>query len=110
MQCYRYRAPSPAARFPRQLAAALVLCHSLVQHAQAAGELKQYVSAPDASYGWREVGTAHIGSTEYVELILTSQTWRASAWKHQLVILRTAMLDASSKQASIFIYGGRWKP
>ena len=110
MQCYRYRAPWPAARFPRQLAAALVLCHSLVQHAQAAGELKQYVSAPDASYGWREVGTGHIGSTEYVELILTSQTWRGTVWKHQLLVLRPAKLDASSKQAFLFIDGGSWKP
>ncbi len=110
MQRYQYRASWPAARLPWRLAAALVLLHSLVQHAHAADELKQYVSAPDASYAWREVGTGFLGSTEYVELILTSQTWRGTAWKHQLIVLRPAKLDASSRQAFLFIDGGSWKP
>jgi PhoPQ-activated pathogenicity-related protein len=75
----------------------------------ASGELAQYVAEPDASYGWREVSSGHIGSAEYRELILTSQTWRSVPWKHQLVVIRPATLEPSSKQAFLFIHGGRWK-
>jgi PhoPQ-activated pathogenicity-related protein len=80
------------------------------QEASASGELARYVAAPDASYGWREVRSGRLGSAQYSELILTSQTWRGVEWKHQMVVIRPAVVDPSSKQAFLFIHGGRWKP
>jgi PhoPQ-activated pathogenicity-related protein len=68
------------------------------------------VAQPDTSYSWRELGSGHIGKADYVQLILTSQTWRDTPWKHQLVVFRPAKVDTASKQALLFIDGGRWKP
>jgi PhoPQ-activated pathogenicity-related protein len=82
----------------------------LASGAYASGELKEYVAAPDATYAWREVRSGRLGSAQYSELILTSQTWREVEWKHQLVVIRPAVVDPASKQAFLFIHGGRWKP
>lgn len=75
----------------------------------AAGTLVSYTAADDSSYRVQEVGTGHIGATEYLELILTSQTWRGIPWKHQLFVLRPARIRSESRQALLFIHGGRWK-
>jgi len=80
------------------------------QESAAHGELAQYVAAPDASYGWREVRSGRLGSAHYSELILTSQTWRGVPWKHQLIVIRPAEVESASKQAFLFIHGGRWQP
>jgi PhoPQ-activated pathogenicity-related protein len=74
------------------------------------GDLARYLTAPDPSYGWREVRSGRLGKTEITELILTSQTWRGIPWKHQLVVLRPSTLAESPDQALLFIHGGRWKP
>lgn len=78
--------------------------------ARADAELANYVAAPDSSYGWKQIHTGRLGTTDYSLLILTSHTWRGVAWKHQLIILRPAKLKAASKQAFLFIHGGRWNP
>lgn len=72
--------------------------------------LARYVTTPDASYEWREVGAGRIGAVEYTQLILTSQTWRGIPWKHQLILLRPPKIDPTSSQAFLFVHGGRWKP
>ncbi len=78
---------------------------------RAAGEdLQQYVSTPDSSYSWREVSAGRIGSSEFVEAILTSQIWRGIAWKHQLFIIRPMKLDMPHRQAFLYIDGGSWQP
>ena len=87
-----------------------LIASGVAPHAHAAGELEQYVARPDSSYAWREVTSGHLGSSEYVGVILTSQTWRGIAWKHQLIVFRPSKIDASSKQALLFIDGGRWNP
>jgi PhoPQ-activated pathogenicity-related protein len=56
------------------------------------------------------VNSRRVGSAEVTELILTSQTWRDTPWKHQLVLIRPQNLDTSSGQVFLFIGGGRWKP
>ncbi len=99
----------------RRLAATLLLACALgpgtaLGAANASGELEQYVSAPDASYSWREVSSGRVGSSEFVEAILTSQTWRGVAWQHQLFIIRPARVDASTHQAFLYIDGGSWYP
>ena len=54
------------------------------------GRARPLRGAPDASYAWREVKSGRIGSAEYIEFVLTSQTWRGIEWKHQLFVLRPA--------------------
>lgn len=52
----------------------------------------------------------HVGRSEYVEYVLTSQTWRGIAWKHQLFVLRPENMRPDAKQALLFVHGGRWRP
>ncbi len=93
------------------LAACLLTVTPAGARAESPGELARYVAAPDASFAWREVQSMRIGSAEVTELVLTSQTWREIPWKHHLVLLRPANVDASSsRQVLLFIEGGRWKP
>jgi PhoPQ-activated pathogenicity-related protein len=87
-----------------------LLAIGVVLHAHADGELSHYVAKTDATYTWREMGKGHLGNVDYVEVILTSQTWRDIPWKHQLFVFRPARTDAASRQALLFIDGGRWKP
>ena len=52
--------------------------------------LAAYVARPDESFAWREVASGRIGSAQYVEYMMTSQTWRGIVWKHQLFVLQPA--------------------
>src|SRR5690242_16606428 len=70
------------------------------------GALDRYVSLPDASYSWREVSSGRSGRTEFVEAILTSQTWHGITWKHQLFIIKPARIDAAQRAALLYIDGG----
>jgi PhoPQ-activated pathogenicity-related protein len=72
--------------------------------------LAGYVAAPDASYGWRQVKSRQLGATEVTELLLNSQTWRGIPWKHQLIVFRPPNVEPATRQAFLFIHGGRWKP
>src|SRR5688500_12895016 len=92
------------------LTACLFGLTSTFAHATSESELARYVAAPDASYTWREVKSRRVGSARVTELILTSQTWRDTPWKHQLVLVRPPNVAASSRQVFLFIGGGRWKP
>ena len=76
--------------------------------AHAADELAQYVAQPDPSYQWKVVRSGRFGSGDYVELLLTSQTWRDIPWRHQLFLFRPKHVDPSSRQAFLYIDGGRW--
>lgn len=71
--------------------------------------LLDYVAAPDDSFAWRVRRTGKLGSAEYAELIVTSQTWRNSPWKHQLFLLRPANLRQPVGDAMLFIAGGNWR-
>jgi PhoPQ-activated pathogenicity-related protein len=73
------------------------------------GALAEYLARPDGSFEWREATTGRIGSTTYVELLVTSQTWRGLPWKHQLFLLRPGNMSGETRQALLFIHGGRWK-
>lgn len=69
--------------------------------------LAAYVAQPDESYQWKKRREGKLGSGTYVELILTSQTWRGIVWKHQLFVFRPSVVDTPS-QAMLLIAGGRW--
>jgi PhoPQ-activated pathogenicity-related protein len=73
-------------------------------------ELAAYVARPDPSTAWREVAAGRIGTADYVEYLLTSQTWRGIQWKHQLFVLRPANMKQDVRQGLLFIHGGRWRP
>src|SRR5688572_9186453 len=75
-----------------------------------AGELIEYVNRADESFGWREVSSGRAGQAEFVEYILTSQTWQDTPWKHQLFILRPSNMSADARHGLLFVHGGRWKP
>jgi PhoPQ-activated pathogenicity-related protein len=72
--------------------------------------LANYVQSPDKSVAWRQVDSGTIGTTDYVEYLLTSQTWRGIEWKHQLFILRPSNMARDERHALLFVHGGRWKP
>lgn len=70
--------------------------------------LADYVAKPDDSFGWTKRREGKIGGSTFVELTLTSQTWRGVVWRHQLYLIKpTSAVD--SKQALLFIGGGRWR-
>ncbi|MCC7475061.1 MAG: PhoPQ-activated pathogenicity protein [Pirellulales bacterium] len=74
---------------------------------EASSALSDYVKQPDASYAWHVRQRGKVGGGEYVELILTSQTWRNIAWKHQLFIYHPAKARKNA-QALLLIDGGSW--
>lgn len=73
------------------------------------GKLAEYIARPDPSFTFREVATGNLAGAEFVEYLMTSQTWRGVAWKHQLFVLRPTRMKRDAKQALLFIHGGRWK-
>jgi PhoPQ-activated pathogenicity-related protein len=83
---------------------------AVIPGARAAGELAQYVKEPDPAYHYDLVRSGRVGGGDYLEMILTSQTWRGIAWKHQLYLFRPRGLNGSSRQAFLYIDGGRWNP
>ncbi len=71
------------------------------------GPLARYVRNDDDSFSWKVRREGQIGRTAFVELTLTSQTWRGIPWKHQLFILRPSQID-HSPHGLLVIGGGRW--
>src|SRR5256886_14845863 len=86
-----------------------VICCAFMAHAHAGDELERYVAQPDASYAFHIVRHGRLGGAEYLEAILTSQTWRGIPWKHQLFMLRPRRLAMPATQALLFIDGGSWR-
>jgi PhoPQ-activated pathogenicity-related protein len=74
------------------------------------GKLAEYIARPDPSFAWREVASGNLAGAEFVEYLLTSQTWRGVTWKHQLFLLRPTKMTRETKHGLLFIHGGRWKP
>jgi PhoPQ-activated pathogenicity-related protein len=89
---------------------AFVICCAAVPRARAGDELSRYVARADASYAFHTIHSGQLGAADYLEAILTSQTWRGIVWKHQLFIIRPHRLDVPTTQALLFIDGGSWEP
>ncbi len=70
--------------------------------------LGDYVAKADDSFGWTKRREGKLGGATFVELTLTSQTWRGIVWRHQLYLIKPASA-VDAKQALLFIGGGRWK-
>lgn len=99
---------------PGFAALALALCAVAAQADKAApppsAALAAYLDRPDPSYAWRVRSSGKVGRHRYVELIMSSQTWRDVEWRHQLYIIDPANRPAGPQQALLYIDGGRWKP
>jgi PhoPQ-activated pathogenicity-related protein len=78
-------------------------------HERPLGDLAAYVARPDPTFTWREITSGRIADAEYVEYLMTSQTWRDIAWKHQFFVLRPASMQSGARHGLLFIHGGRWK-
>ena len=77
---------------------------------RAGDELSRYVTRADPSYACRTLQSGQFRGADYVEAILTSQTWRGIVWKHQLLLVRPRQLAAPATRALLFIDGGSWEP
>ena len=90
---------------------ALVLLVPAVGQARAplTGALADYVAAKDDSYKWVKRTEGTILSCKFVELTLTSQTWRGITWKHQLFLVKPSQLRPDVKHAILLIGGGNWR-
>ena len=71
------------------------------------GPLHTYVSKPDDSYKWVVRQEGKIGNAEWAELILTSQNWKDTTWRHQLFVIRPSKIRDGA-QAIMLIDGGGW--
>jgi PhoPQ-activated pathogenicity-related protein len=92
------------------LACALALATASNTVAARSDVLANYVARPDKSLKWRQVDSGKVGTAEYVEYLLTSQTWRGIEWKHQLFVMKPANMASDERHALLFVHGGRWKP
>lgn len=75
----------------------------------ASGILAEYVQREQSAFAWHVRDGGRYRGAEWVELIVTSQTWRGIPWRHQLYIIRPARLQDGPQQAVLFIDGGKWR-
>ena len=87
--------------------AALCSSAALLAGEAAPGALADYVNKTDASFGWVKRREGKLGSGTYVELTLTSQTWKGIVWRHQLFLYKPAQVRDGSR-ALLLIGGGQW--
>lgn len=71
--------------------------------------LREYVTAPDASYAWTVITRHDVPGAEIVELRLHSQTWRNTLWKHRLHVIKPDSIEAAPLQGLLVVAGGRWR-
>jgi PhoPQ-activated pathogenicity-related protein len=77
------------------------------KEADRTGPLHTYVSTPDDSYKWVVKQEGKIGGAEWAELILTSQKWKDTTWRHQLFVIRPSKIRDGA-QGILLINGGGW--
>ncbi len=71
------------------------------------GPLHTYVQKPDDSYRWVKRQEGKVGKSTWVELILTSQHWKDTLWRHQLFVIKPGEVQ-SEAQGILLIDGGAW--
>lgn len=74
-----------------------------------AGPLANYVKKADSSFTWKKRREGKLAGTEYVEFLITSQSWKDTTWKHVAYLLKPASATDKTKHALLMITGGRWK-
>jgi PhoPQ-activated pathogenicity-related protein len=73
-----------------------------------AGPLHTYVKQADDTYRWEKRQEGTIGKATWAELILTSQHWKDTTWRHQLFVIKPSEVH-NAGQAILLIDGGAWK-
>jgi PhoPQ-activated pathogenicity-related protein len=74
----------------------------------AAGTLARYVAKPDDTFSWELRTRYRAKGADAIELLLQSQTWQGTAWKHQVVLIKPRGLDKPD-HALLIVGGGRWQ-
>jgi len=69
-----------------------------------AGELEDYVGAPDTHYTWREADRLETNGLTITHLEMTSQEWRGNLWTHHMQIVRPARIR-NADIAFLFVTG-----
>jgi PhoPQ-activated pathogenicity-related protein len=87
----------------------LVLTPLAAAREAATGPLAEYVAAKDDSYHWVKRSEGSVATCKYVELTLTSQTWKGIVWKHQLFLVKPSQVNADARHALLMIAGGSWR-
>ena len=75
---------------------------------RAATLLDTYVQQPDPAYGWHLRRRSDLGTGRLAEIILKSQRWRDTLWRHQLFVYKPAVVRDPSR-ALLLIGGGTWE-
>ena len=70
--------------------------------------LREYVSKPDAAYKYTVRRRWGSGDAKGLEVIMTSQSWHDTTWKHQVFLYKPAKIRSNS-QALLLVDGGAWK-
>jgi PhoPQ-activated pathogenicity-related protein len=89
----------------------LLALPAAAQLTQASTALRDYLAAPDASYGYTPVAAVAQGDLTLYVLSMNSQTWRSAAeidrplWQHWMVVIAPAQVRSST--AALIIGGGR---
>lgn len=107
------RLPEIAARLATRTSPALLfiafLTWTAAAHATAPQDaLARYLKHPDSSYRWQPLCNLKYRGGDYAKLLLTSQTWQGTAWRHQLFIIRPDDAPVHPQNAALFITGGHW--
>jgi PhoPQ-activated pathogenicity-related protein len=75
----------------------------------AADPLRDYVARADPATAWQERSRGSYRGAEFRELVLTSQWWRGSLWRHQLFVLRPPNAEPG-RPVLLYVSGGTWRP
>jgi PhoPQ-activated pathogenicity-related protein len=65
-----------------------LLAGSLSLPVLAKDALADYLTRPDDSFAWKQVNKRTTNGLTAVRLDITSQTWRDSAWSHQMLVVK----------------------
>jgi PhoPQ-activated pathogenicity-related protein len=71
--------------------------------------MASYVKKGDDTFTFKKRREGKIGATEYVELLITSQTWKGTTWKHLAFLMKPSSATRENKHALLMITGGSWR-
>jgi PhoPQ-activated pathogenicity-related protein len=94
----------------RKTLAALAVAAVMAPALSVANVLLDDVERPAEGFGYSVRDGGEYRGATWVELTLTSQTWRGIPWRHQLYIVRPGRSAPGPRQALLFVDGGKWRP
>ncbi|MBL8223826.1 MAG: hypothetical protein JNM50_00735 [Chromatiales bacterium] len=76
--------------------------------ADAGDVLRTYVAQPDPALAWTSRLEGRVGAARFRELILTSQVWQGTPWRHQLFVVCPDNARPG-RPGVLFMAGGNWR-